>query len=349
MKNLSKKLFMLGSAVLTLAACGNGSGVESSGGPAARGSAQDGTLTMAWLPNESAQDSKESREAIGEHIEEQTGLEVEHTLTTDYTVAIEAVANGKADMAYLSGESYLQAHNKNENVVPLVTSSGPSGTLDDAKYNSWFAVNDEDAEQFQNDNGEYTLDPIQGKSMSFVSQSSTSGFAVPAQHIIDHFDQVNSEEDLYEGGEDQFFSEVLFGQSHQGSLVNLLSGNADVAAFCDNCVVNYLNTDPVEGEAGTAGATYEIAEDAAAPFNNFTGERFSVVSSSTVLNEPIVVNQDNLDQETVQALEDAFTSEEMNNDSRIWGEPGSDSNTILEKEGEAQFVPATDEWYNQMR
>lgn len=349
MKNLTKRIAIFGTVGLILAGCGNSSRAEESGEAAAGGSTEDGTISMVWLPNESAQDSKESREAIGEHIEEQTGLEVEHTLTTDYTVAVETVANGQADLAYLGGESYIEAHNKNESVVPLVTSSGPSGTLDDAKYNSWLTVKDEDAEQYKNDNGEYTIDPIKGKAMSFVSQSSTSGFAVPSQNIIDHFDELESEEQLYEGGEDQFFSEVLFGQSHQGSLMNLLGGNADVAAVCDNCITTYIEEEPVEGEANEPGATYEVKEGAEAPFNNLAGEQFTVVQSSAVLNEPVVVNQDNLDEETIQSLEDAFTSEAMNTDNRIWSEPGSESNAILEKEGDSQFVPATDEWYNQMR
>ena len=43
---------------------------------------------------------------------------------------------------------------------------------------------------------------------------------------------------LIEGG--PFFSEVYFGGSHQGSAINLLSGNADVAAFCDIEVQPYV-------------------------------------------------------------------------------------------------------------
>lgn len=349
MKRIFKTLFLTGTVGLTLAACGNASGNQTQGQASSGDSAADGELTMVWLPNESAQDSETSRQAIGEHIEDQTGLTVKHQLTTDYTVAVESIVNGQADLAFLGGQSYIEANAQNENVVPLVTPSGPSGTLDDALYNSWFAVNEEDAEHYQNENGEYSLDNVQGKRMSFVSQSSTSGFAVPTNNLMSHFDELNSEEQFYEGGEDQFFSEILFGQSHQGSLVNLLSGRADVSAVCDNCVSSYLNSEPVEGEPNEAGATYEVAEDAEAPFSNFAGDRFTVVSSSPVLNEPIAVNQDNLSEETIQSLEDVFTSEELNTDSRIWAEPDSDSNAILEKEGDSQFVPSTDEWYGQMR
>ena len=75
--------------------------------------------------------------------------------------------------------------------------------------------------------------------MSFVSNSSTSGFRVPTSSIISHFKSDNlSEDKLVEGG--PFFSEVYFGGSHQGSAINLLSGNADVAAFCDIEVQPYV-------------------------------------------------------------------------------------------------------------
>ena len=63
--------------------------------------------------------------------------------------------------------------------------------------------------------------------MSFVSNSSTSGFKVPTNTIISHFADDNLIVDnLLEGGSDAFFSEVLFGGSHQGSAFNLLSGKA---------------------------------------------------------------------------------------------------------------------------
>jgi len=67
-------------------------------------------------------------------------------------------------------------------------------------------------------------------------------------------------EDLMEGGSGQFFSDVVYGGSHQGSAVNLLTKKADIAAFCDTCVGNYIEL--AEGEANRPGALYKVKEKA---------------------------------------------------------------------------------------
>lgn len=336
---MKKTLIFLLVAVLTLVGCSSEKQNEGDKGKTTKG----GKITMVWLPNESAQDSKESRDAIGKHIKDITGLEVEHKLTTDYNIAIEAISNGEADIGYLGGESYIKAHSINEKVVPLVVGSGPSGTIKDAMYYSWFVVKDSNSDQYK-DGEKYSIKNIKDKKMSFVSQSSTSGFAVPSKKIMEIFPEVKKEELLKKGA---FFSEVLFGQSHQGSLVNLLSGKSDVSAICDTCVISYI--EQVSGEHNVPGAVYEVKKGAKAPFDKLAGEKFTVIEANAVLNEPIAVNKDKVNDETIKALIKAFTSEQMNNDEKIWAPEGVKSNAILEKEGDSKFVTTDDAWYDLMR
>ena len=54
---------------------------------------------------------------------------------------------------FMGAEGYIQAHNKNAAVLPLVVNSGESGTLDDALYYSWFAVNKGDEEEYADGDG----------------------------------------------------------------------------------------------------------------------------------------------------------------------------------------------------
>ena len=228
--------------VSILAACSSGSAANS-----------NDKLTMVWYPNESGNDLKAARDEIGKVIEDVTGKKVEHKLTTDYAVAIETIANGNAQLAFMGAQGYIEAKNKNNNIEPLVVPSGKSGTIDDAVYYSWLAVKKADAENYKV-NGDFTIDNIVDSKFSFVSSSSTSGFKVPSSDIVSYFSQEDkwkdlTAEDLMEGG--TFFKEVLYGDSHQGSAVNLLSGRADVAAFCDTCVGNYIEI--AEGEANTKG------------------------------------------------------------------------------------------------
>lgn len=195
------------------------------------------TITMVWYPNESASDYEGAREEFANLIAKATGKEVEHKLTTDYAIAIESLASGTAQICFFGAQGYVEAKNANDAVMPLFVNSGASGTLDDALYYSFLAVEEGNETQYADGDG-YSIDNIVGKKMSFVSNSSTSGFKVPTNAMIEHFSQTPdwasiTADDLVEGGSEQFFSEVLFGGSHQGSAFNLMSGKADIAAFSD--------------------------------------------------------------------------------------------------------------------
>lgn len=305
------------------------------------------TITLVWYPNESAEDYQDARNEVGRLIEQATGKTVEQKLTTDYAIAIESLSNGTAQIGCCMGaEGYIQAKNSNDAVEPLFVQSGESGTLDDALYYSFFAVKEENADQYL-DGGSYSIDNIKGKRMSFVSNSSTSGFKVPTSQIISHFAEDNLiVDDLLEGGGDTFFSEVLFGGSHQGSAFNLLSDKCDVAAFCDIELAPYVTC--TEGEAAAVGSVYTINEDASAPFDTVTGSTFTVIQSIPVLNGPFAYNGDTLSPEDVKAIQDLFTSDEVANNKLIFYPEGSMG--LLEKDSEEmRFVTVEDSWYDPIR
>ncbi|WP_163537003.1 phosphate/phosphite/phosphonate ABC transporter substrate-binding protein [Gracilibacillus sp. YIM 98692] len=314
------------------------------------GSASTGdTITFTWLPNESGEDLKSAREEIGNIVEEVTGKEVEHQTTTDYIVAIEALASGNADLAFLGAQGYVEAHAKNENVLPIAVASGSSGTLEDAVYHSWLNVKKGNEENHKNGE-EYSIDNLVDKSFSFVSNSSTSGFKVPSEGIVSYFNEKDgyedlTQEDLLEGG--AFFSEVLFGGSHQGSAVNLLSDKVDVAAFCDVCVDNYV--EHVEGEENRPGAIYRVKNDAAEPFNTVAGEEFVLISVTPVLNAPFTMNTETLSEEDQQAIIEAFTSDEVANNENIFIPEDSEEGGLFNKSGDERFLEVDDAWFDPIR
>ncbi|MGW6661854.1 phosphate/phosphite/phosphonate ABC transporter substrate-binding protein [Peribacillus sp. NPDC055009] len=314
------------------------------------GANEDDTLTIAWLPNESGEDLGEARDEIGKILEDATGKKVEHKTTTDYNIAIEAIANGNADMAFLGAQGYIEANNKNDSVQPLVVPSGESGTLDDAVYNSWLAV--QNADDYKT-NDEYKIDGIQGKKFSFVSNSSTSGFKVPSTGIVDYFSKQDKfkelkAEDLLEGGKDKFFSEVLYGGSHQGSAVNLLTGKADVAAFCDTCVNNYVEL--ADGEENKAGAVYKVKKGAAEPFNTVVDKTFSLISVTPVLNAPFVVNTELVSEETREKILETLISDEMENNEKVFIPEDSKLSGLFKRvSGKERLVEVEDDWFNPIR
>lgn len=298
-------------------------------------------IKIAFYPNESASEFEQSRNEIQTIVSEATGRDVEIVISTDYNIVIESIANGQVDLAYMGPDGYIEANRKNENVQAILTNSGASGTLEDAVYYSFIVVNEEDTAEYQEGDG-YTLEPIEGKTFSFVSNSSTSGFRVPSQAIVDQFGLGSSDELIIDG---DFFNKVLFGGSHQGSAVNLLKGDADLAAFMN--MAQYF--DVVEGEENKAGVVYQVKADAEAPFDTVRGEKVRVIHSIPVLNGPFVVNRDNLDEETVDKITQAMMSEEVTNNEAIFSPKDSESVGLYQKEADEQFVEVTDSFYDPLR
>ena len=216
-------------------------------------------LKMVFYPNESSESMKDARLAFQEILKEAVGRDVEILTTTDYNIALEALVSGKADMAYVGAEGYLTAHKRNSAVIPIATNSGPSGTLDDAKYYSFIGVQRKDADIYRKADGSFDLSLLRGKRMSFVAASSTSGFVIPARVLAAAFSLDNTDDLILS---DKVFSKVLFAGSHQGSQVNLFRGDADAAAFAIPQTIGVYEL--LEGEdykTGAVGSRFHFFDD----------------------------------------------------------------------------------------
>lgn len=301
-------------------------------------------VTMVFLPNESSDAMKDARQAFMEIISEAVGRPVEIKTTTDYNIALEAIISGNADMAYIGAEGYINAHKRNPAIVPVVTNSGPSGTLEDALYYSFIAVRTEDAAQYKDGAG-YDLNRLNGKSISFVSTSSTSGFVIPATLLVKKFGLTGTDE-LIQGN--SVFSKVLFAGSHQGSQVNLFRKDADAAAFAIPQTIGVY--DLIEGEAYQTGAAYKVVEGAIEPFDKFPGSEITIIQSIPVLNAPIVMNTKTLSPEEQEKIQEALTSEKTANNPGIFKIKDSDKKGMYPKYTEkTKLVKTTDAWYDKIR
>lgn len=343
-----KKLAILLSCVIGMSIF---AGCSSTAADSSSKSKNSNKITMVWYPNESGGEYEEARSEIGKIIEDATGKTVEHKLTTDYAIAVESIANGTGGIAFMGAQGYVEANAKNDAVEPLVVASGKSGTLDDAIYYSWLAVNKDDSALYEK-NGSYSIDNINGKKISFVSNSSTSGFKIPTSMIVSYFSSQDKwksliAEDLMQGGSDKFFSEVLYGGSHQGSAVNLVTEKVDVAAFCDTTLINYV--DISSGEMNAVGTTYKVKEGAAEPFNTLQGKEFTAISSTPVLNAPFVMNTEVISEEDQQKLIEVFTSDAVTNNQKVFVTEGSGAKGFFKKTGSEKFLTVEDSWFNPVR
>ena len=356
---LDRRHFLIGAAGLvglgvvgSMFGCTAGGDTNPGGNSGNSGDSGNGTpaednkpITFVFLPDASSADLSASRTAVTEAIKAACGKDAEIMTTTDYNVAIEAIASGSAGMGLFGAEGYVQANKKNKEVQAAFTNSDDDGTLVGACYYSRICVRSEDVAEYKSGSG-YTIEPIKGKSFSFVSATSTSGFKVPAAKIVSTFG-LSGNEELLENG--KFFSEVLLGGSHQGSVVNLMSGDADAAAFDDIDVDMYL--DLVSGEANMPGAVYKVRDDAGDPFTNVHGKQFTIISSTPVLNAPFAYNNSVVSEADRKAITAYFCSNKVGDDKRIFSDPEDKEAKALYKKSSAKtcFIEVDDAWYEPIR
>lgn len=312
---------------------------KSSASPKA-GSNSNKEITMVFYPNESAKNFSASRKALKEELHKATGKKINIQTTTDYNIAIEAIASGKAQLAFMGADGYIQAHAKNKKIEPLLLQSGPDGTKKGASYRSYLMVQKDNADKYKKD-GKYNIDNIKGRKISFVSASSTSGFAVPTDEIQKHF-KLENKDQLSEGG--KFFDKILYGSTHPGSAINLLKGDADVAAFDDGDLTPFLKV--TSGSYDKVGSTFTVRNDADAPFAEFKGKELVNLSVLPVQNGPFVVNSKALSKDDIDAIAKHFTSKEITNNKDLFSDGKGKTPTLWQKKTDkTTLLRVDDDWY----
>jgi phosphonate transport system substrate-binding protein len=309
---------------------------------------QPDTITIAWTPNNASDNQQQFRAEFDKVIANATGKKVQDKLTTDYNIAMAALDSGDAQLGYFGPFEYMTEHAKDPKIIPLVVASGPSGTLSDALYHSRLLVKKGNEGQYKSGNG-YALDNLAGKRISFVSTSSTSGFNVPATAIAGYFSKQDkwkslTKDDLMQGGNGKFFSQVIFAGSHQLSLYSLLTDKADVAAVDDIDVAGYVEL--AQGTDEAPGAVYNIKKGADDPFSTLGGSQFVVIDSIPILNTPIEANSTVLSQATLDKITQALVSDQVTNDPLIFA-PKNNSYGIFSQPD--RFLKVDDAWYNPLR
>jgi len=120
---------------------------------------------------------------------------------SDYAAVVEALAADRLDLAWLGGFTFVQAHLKTGNAIPLVQRE------QDAVFTSKFISADPAVKSLQD---------LKGKTFAFGSISSTSGSLMPRYFM------------LKEGIDaDTFFSRVAFSGAHDATAAWVQAGKVD--------------------------------------------------------------------------------------------------------------------------
>lgn len=164
-------------------------------------------LRVTAIPDESPTELARKFAPLGQYLESKLGMKVEWTPVTDYAAAVETVVNRKIDLAWFGGFTFVQANVRSGGkIVPLVQRE------EDEKFRSVFIT---DAKS-----SIHKLEDLKGKTLSFGSQSSTSGHLMPRSFLLAA--KINPDADL---------KRVAFSGAHDATIAAVASGKVDAGAL----------------------------------------------------------------------------------------------------------------------
>jgi phosphonate transport system substrate-binding protein len=135
-----------------------------------------------------------------------TGLKVEFTPVTDYAASVEGLINRKIDMVWFGGFTFVQANVRSKGqVVPLVQRA------EDEKFRSVFITTNPSINK---------LEDLKGKTLSFGSESSTSGHLMPRSFLLGA--KINPDTDL---------KRIAFSGAHDATVAAVAGGKVDAGAL----------------------------------------------------------------------------------------------------------------------
>ena len=171
----------------------------------AQGSANK-VLRVTAIPDESPTELARKAEPLLKYLSEKLGQKVEFTPVTDYSAAVETLINGKIDLAWFGGFTFVQANARSGGkVIPLVQRE------EDERFKSVFITANPAIK---------TLADLKGKTLSFGSQSSTSGHLMPRSFLLAA--GIEPDRDL---------KRVAFSGAHDATVAAVSSGKVDAGAL----------------------------------------------------------------------------------------------------------------------
>ncbi|HSW19185.1 MAG TPA: putative selenate ABC transporter substrate-binding protein [Ramlibacter sp.] len=175
-------------------------------GAASLARAQARPFRITAIPDESPTELARKAGPLAKYLEQRLGVKVEFTPVTDYAAAVEALANQQVDLAWFGGFTFVQAQQRAAGkVVPLVQRE------EDEKFRSVFITTNDAIK---------SLADLKGKTLSFGSQSSTSGHLMPRSFLL--AGGIDPDKDL---------RRVAYSGAHDATVAAVASGKVDAGAL----------------------------------------------------------------------------------------------------------------------
>jgi phosphonate transport system substrate-binding protein len=163
-------------------------------------------LRVSAIPDESPTELQRKFKPLGDYLAKKTGLKVEFTPVTDYAASVEGLVNKKLDMVWFGGFTFVQAKDRSKGqVVPLVQ------RVEDEKFRSVFITTSPAIQ---------SLADLKGKTLSFGSESSTSGHLMPRSFLLAA--KIDPDSDL---------KRIAFSGAHDATVAAVAGGKVDAGAL----------------------------------------------------------------------------------------------------------------------
>ncbi|WP_426342415.1 putative selenate ABC transporter substrate-binding protein [Pseudoduganella sp. S-14] len=173
---------------------------------AAAGAQAQQVLRVSAIPDEAPTELQRKFKPLGEYLEKKLAMKVEFTPVTDYAASVEGLVNGKLDMVWFGGFTFVQAnHMSKGKVVPLVQ------RVEDEKFRSVFVTTNKSIN---------SLADLKGKTLSFGSESSTSGHLMPRSYLLAA--KIDPDADL---------KRISFSGAHDATVAAVAGGKVDAGAL----------------------------------------------------------------------------------------------------------------------
>ena len=165
-----------------------------------------GVFRVSAIPDEAPTELQRKFKPLGEYLEKKIGMKVEFTPVTDYAASVEALINKKVDMVWFGGFTFVQANHRSKGqITPLVQRA------EDEKFQSVFITTHKDIN---------SLGDLKGKTLSFGSESSTSGHLMPRYYLLQA--HINPDTDL---------KRIAFSGAHDATVAAVSGGKVDAGAL----------------------------------------------------------------------------------------------------------------------
>jgi phosphonate transport system substrate-binding protein len=165
------------------------------------------TFRVTTIPEEAATEQLRKFGPLVRYLERQLGTKVEFTPVSDYPAAVEALVNKQVELVWFGGFTHVQAQIRSGGkIIPIAQRE------EDSQFRSVFIS--------QAGSGIKALTDLKGKTVSFGSQSSTSGHLMPRSFMLRA--GLDPERD---------FRRIAYSGAHDATIASVVSGRVDAAAL----------------------------------------------------------------------------------------------------------------------